>query len=617
MPEINILHLSDLHMSSGKRLSSTSKNLIKDIVEQTSNMDNLIMVVSGDIIDKGVYEKNKEGVINFFRNLQKAIGEKIIATCFVPGNHDKVHSAGNILYGKLCHSNEIEITDEIWKLQRENYEPYLGMVSDIKCIFNSKSKKVNETFNIETVEIKNDIICIIEMDTTWAACGEEEEGKLVLGKYQLDVLTKQYEEIKEKLEETDKHISLTIGVGHHPISWLKPSQEKIIKKYMTDEEYLNMDLYLCGHIHEMNLENWQNNEHSIMTLVTGIGWNHHRRDNKEKDKKDEHRYSIYIIDIEKNSCDIIMRRSQSKGDFVRDYSVYVGDNEKPNKLCFPLKLRNNAHPFIELNAPKDDLNKSIFVDKDMLNLIVRIHNLMMLFEKKSTELIKFYERGYIENLEEKYSLKEMGKVKNYFFNGEQLNEEVEKIFNDNLDDGYRKFTAFLQDLLVNFVDIFQSCFPKDSHIRVHFRWYKKDDDEYKRLCQYSNLDNLKGPSISDIKWGGLIEQAYILKKSLIYSANAKYNNHRPVKWDDFITIVPLFYKCEEEFKNIQGKKLKRPMMTFGISVTNEKCEKICISKNLYVMEFLDIYQMITNVLDDFISAFALDYTKYLTYINNR
>lgn len=51
MSGINILHLSDLHISS-KRLSATSRKLIQDIVAQTIDMDDILLVISGDIVDK-------------------------------------------------------------------------------------------------------------------------------------------------------------------------------------------------------------------------------------------------------------------------------------------------------------------------------------------------------------------------------------------------------------------------------------------------------------------------------------------------------------------------------------------------------------------------------------
>lgn len=65
MAEIFILHLSDLHIS-GSSLSSTHKKLIDDIEDQTRDMEGLVIISSGDTIDKGNYKKNYEGVKIFF-----------------------------------------------------------------------------------------------------------------------------------------------------------------------------------------------------------------------------------------------------------------------------------------------------------------------------------------------------------------------------------------------------------------------------------------------------------------------------------------------------------------------------------------------------------------------
>ena len=36
---------------------------------------------------------------------------------------------------------------------------------------------------------------------------------------------KEYENVKEKLEKNGDEIDLTIGIGHHPLSWLNPQEE--------------------------------------------------------------------------------------------------------------------------------------------------------------------------------------------------------------------------------------------------------------------------------------------------------------------------------------------------------------------------------------------------------
>lgn len=618
MSGINILHLSDLHISS-KQLSFTNKKLIEDIVSQIKDMDDILMVVSGDIVDKGEFGKYRDAAIEFFRTLKNSTEKRIKEVYFVPGNHDKVRNTNNRLYGQLSQINNLEITEEIWKLQIDNYADYLSMVWTIKKIFNHKSKKTTETFGIESYEAGENVICFVKMDTTWGTYGgNDEEGRLVIGDYQLEALVKQYEDEKNKYENQGKHISITIGIGHHPICWLHSQQEKILKKYMIDEEYFNMNLYLCGHIHDMELENWYNNERSLMTLVTGIGWDHRKANNGEKDKKDEHRYSIYLIDVKKNSCDILMRKSQKNGKFVNDYSVYDKNNEGIEKLCYPLKIENGNQPFINMNSPKGDYVKSMFVDISVMGLIGKIHNLMLIFQKKAVELLSYYKRDYIESLLGIYEGEEYATVKlrldNRFFRGDYSDTDAEAVFLKSTDIVYHIFTAYLQEICNNCVNIFEECFPENSNLRVHFRWYKKERDKYKRLCQYSNVDLEEGPAVSEISWGGLIEQSYKLSNSLIYSINPKYNNHEPVKWDDFMTVVPPFLRSEQEFLDSQNKKTKRPSMSFGISVINEVCDKAELSKVLFVFEYLDIFGLITNILDDFLRNFIMDMTQYLAYI---
>lgn len=620
MASIQLLHLSDLHISSNQ-MSATSKKLIDDIIVQTQNMDEIIVVVSGDMIDQGRFNKNADGVTLFFRTLKEKLEGKIKDIYFVPGNHDKVLNKSNELYGKFVQYGSFEMTEEIWNLQSSNYAGYIKMINAVKKIIKPRSKKIVRTFGVECCEIGNECICFIQMDTSWATYGSKcESGKLIVGKYQRDLLLSQYETVKEQLAKKGKEITLTIGIGHHPINWLQQDEEKILKKYMIDEEYFNMNLYLCGHIHDMNVENWNDGEHSIITLVTGIGWNHQMRSNNEKDKKDEHRYSLYIIDKQKNSCDIVMRRSQKSGKFVSDYSVYTNNTEYKDKLCYPLLIDNTNQPFINLNSPNGDFVNSMFVDTETIKTIKEMQNQLIQFQKKAVELLFLYEREYVEEQEDLYGkgTEEYSDVclqlNDRFFKKDYNNQNIGFILLKEIERVYQKFTGYLYDILVNFVTIFENCFPADTNIRAHFRWYYQANDEYIRLCQYSNIDKGEGPNLSDIDWGGMIEQSYKLGNSLIYSVNQKYNNHEPVKWDDFLTAVPLFFKCEQENRDSSNEKRKRPIMTFGISVINED-KGINLSKYLYVLEYLGIAQLITSILDDFMRDFDVDYTNYLAYID--
>ena len=80
-------------------------------------------------------------------------------------------------------------------------------------------------------------------------------------------------------------------------------------------------------------------------------------------------------------------------------------------------------------------------------------------------------------------------------------------------------------------------------------------------------------------------------------------------------VVPRFFNYEIPIRKISEKKpLKRPMLSFEISVQGESIPGKEKSNRLYVMEFLNIEAHITEVIDDFMRCFSVDYRKYLNYI---
>lgn len=57
MNDFTILHLSDLHINQkGERLSILMENLLIDIKQEMELVDNIIVVVTGDIVHKENYD---------------------------------------------------------------------------------------------------------------------------------------------------------------------------------------------------------------------------------------------------------------------------------------------------------------------------------------------------------------------------------------------------------------------------------------------------------------------------------------------------------------------------------------------------------------------------------
>ena len=76
MNDFTILHLSDLHFNKkGKQLPDLMVNLLSDIKEQLKYINNLIIVVTGDLVHRGNYEY-KNSVLTFFEKLSEIVGNK-------------------------------------------------------------------------------------------------------------------------------------------------------------------------------------------------------------------------------------------------------------------------------------------------------------------------------------------------------------------------------------------------------------------------------------------------------------------------------------------------------------------------------------------------------------
>lgn len=130
MNDFTILHLSDLHINgTGKGLTPLLKNLLSDIKEELKPVDNVILVITGDIIDKANYEKCKENVLAFFEQLKDVLAEKLKDVYIVPGNHDRVHKPFDectIEYYDEARSEEFK--KSYWQYIMVGYGEYISLI---------------------------------------------------------------------------------------------------------------------------------------------------------------------------------------------------------------------------------------------------------------------------------------------------------------------------------------------------------------------------------------------------------------------------------------------------------------------------------------------------------
>ncbi len=624
--DFDILHLSDLHIRNEQGNSAASEffsfalsRLLSDIEEQTKNRSNIIVVISGDIIDQGNYEKNQIAALKFFADMYKKIGEKIADIIIVPGNHDKCRSKINSLIS-MSHSREgLDATSETaeleWGTQLESYKDYMDLVNQIYKIF-GKAHSVTNTFGINTVTVNDTKICFISVDSAWCSYSKDDRRKLRIGKYQLSQLSQAYKTIKNQSDIEKKPIGLTIAVSHYPLNWLDPDEEELCNKYFLSDDYLNVDILMCGHVHDFSIVNSFNHKHSLLTLVTGIGWGSSEPD----DGKETHRYSLYTVNISHNSCDIIMRKTKNNGKFDYDYSVYVGEQElKDGKLRYPFRMRE-GNPFIRINAPKSVEAKSLFIDNDLIQFIPRVVNAMTTFAQNTASLYAIYRTNFLQKLKEKLgeNSEEYKTIDESFYSDKELPTNLKQKYFD-VDSTLPDFLAFLRELCTETVISLEECFSSETFLRAHFRWHnftaskrKITNDNYKMLCQVSNLpEEQQRDSMQIVEWGGFIEHAFITGEPLVYSANKRYNKIQ-TSWDDFITMIPKFTDYSHDVRTPQGHPTGRPIMTFALSVKNtSKKEDTSV---LLLLAYLRYDELLAKVIDEYMRMFMIDAKNFLPHI---
>lgn len=633
-----ILHLSDLHIRNEQKdhaakefYSAALSRLLSDIEEQIQNKNNIVIVISGDIIDQGMYDQHQVAALKFFSDLHDKIGAKVCDIIIVPGNHDKCRSRINALIS-MSHSREgldsgLPDAEIEWETQLASYERFLSLTNSIYKIFN-KGKEETNTFGISTVEINGTKICFVSIDSAWCSHSKDDRRKLRIGKYQLHKLSHEYKAIRNESNNAGKPIGMTIAVSHYPLNWLTAEDEELCNNYFLSDDYLNVDVLMCGHVHDFSIINSFNHKHSLLTLVTGIGWG-----SKEPDDGAEiHRYSLYTINLFNNSCDIIMRKTKSNGKFDYDYSVYVGEYEfNDGKLRYPLRMRE-GNPFIRINAPVPFEAQSLFLDSSLLDFIPKVVRAMTSFSNSTARLYTFYQNNFLQELEDNLSLIELsdeeqtqqfftnvyGKIYDSFYTESELSSELKDQYFD-VDNTLPDFLGFLNEICMEAVESLKECFSPGTVLRAHFRWHSFSKskgkvlcDEYQMLSQYSNLpDDQKSNSMQVVKWGGLIEHAFITGEPIVYSANKRYN---PIQtsWDDFITMIPRFSDYSHDVRLSRGVLTSRPVMTFGLSVKKILSRDDAIA--LYLLAYLRFDEILTHVIDEYIRMFNIDVKKFLPHI---
>ena len=228
MPSQNIrwLHLSDFHVGMDDYAQRKMFDYIIAHVAKRKN-DGFVpdfIFVTGDLADKGKSSEYETFWLEFISPLQESIGEGIADRTFVvAGNHDvdrkqNPHFDRAEMAGAKNHCFDPSAEGQ---MLRKMLMPRFKAFADNDCTTVKGALSGDYGSFSTTVEIRGCEIGIAGVNTAWLCKDNEDERKLTPGKGLL-------EHALGKLGDA----KLRIVLGHHPLDWIIPAEQKPIKSLL-------------------------------------------------------------------------------------------------------------------------------------------------------------------------------------------------------------------------------------------------------------------------------------------------------------------------------------------------------------------------------------------------
>lgn len=627
MNDFTILHLSDLHINGQGVLSRLMKNLLSDIESEMRDVENIILVVTGDILDKAQYDDYEDNVVQFFTQLKNILGNKLKDAYFVPGNHDREHKVlDDIALTAYSEQNSDEFKNNYWKYIQIGYDKYLKLVNRLYAILKIEQKDNNtyeNTYGVKVSNINNKRICFLLFDTAWSSKGGiQDERSLKIGRFQMHDILKEYEAVRK-----EKPFDMVIALAHHPLEWLDGIEENMFQAELLSKNRLGANVYISGHIHNRDVINWQNNRHSMTTLVSGIGW----PDGNESHPY-PHVYSSYTFNLDLNSIDVYVRSSNEDNCFNPDFRIYTKEHDAMRKkIVMPINVIE-TQSFFELGTVVGRSAKVCYITDSIIDSISEIMHQIWNYRKHMQLRLEHIKYDYI--ISEYAQLEQMPKnrlskrkrwylqkLNDFFFNGCAIEAEHPVIYEEYKNGIYRYFETYLAEICDILSRILSNQID-NRRIRTHFRIWntnKKENIEYCPLV-LADTEN-EHPELNTRGWSELLARAYEAERPLVASVNEQYckesftNNagkkNDKNKWTDFLTAIPIFEGNRYNEIDALTKKeiISLPYLTFGITIYNEEDKRL-----LYILDYFRIDEIIGDVIKDFLFYFPISIQGF---VNNK
>lgn len=244
----NILHISDLHISTNTRhglhfenstaiANATAKDAIKTMAASGKKIDSIIF--SGDIAFSGKADEYEKALSYFINPLleQLELTHRDIYIC--PGNHDSDRSAVDRFEKSYRESSELQDKNQLAKDIMSGSQTWkrVKAYNDFRSLIDKEKNNVaqsNQLFSTYKITERFHLLCL---SSSWLAQDDNDKGQLFISEPQ----------IKEAIRSTPTN-SQRLMIIHHPTGWLDQEDNKQISTQIEKK----IDALLFGHMHEFD-----------------------------------------------------------------------------------------------------------------------------------------------------------------------------------------------------------------------------------------------------------------------------------------------------------------------------------------------------------------------------
>ena len=242
---VRILHLSDIHFRASKAWDSDPvlKALARHIASEVqAGMAPDLVVFSGDLAFAGQASEYEMARSWLEERLWPALPDDFPREhlLMVPGNHDvdrdKISLGADALQLTLLAKGSQDTIAKVLAGDEDRSTMHRRLEAYLKFHANWHGEPAPFPWWQRTIDIRGCKIHIAGLDSAWMCSGDEDHGKLLVGRYQLSQVVE-----TDEAEQADWRIA----VMHHPWSYLAEFDGEELRPIV----HQHCDLLLRGHLH--------------------------------------------------------------------------------------------------------------------------------------------------------------------------------------------------------------------------------------------------------------------------------------------------------------------------------------------------------------------------------